>query len=83
MLSLFPSPAFQQFQIPEEEAEWVGLSLEEAVEKQRQLEHKVTRHPTVTIWLWRFLRILLEKTRRKKEKTFTEMFFIITYYADC
>ena len=32
----------QQFGIPEEEAEWVGLSLEEAVEKQRQLEHKVT-----------------------------------------
>lgn len=32
----------QQFEIPEEEAEWVGLSLEEAVEKQRQLEHKVT-----------------------------------------
>ncbi|KAL4647342.1 39S ribosomal protein L28, mitochondrial isoform X1 [Arapaima gigas] len=30
----------QQFVIPEEEAEWVGLSLEEAVEKQRQLEHK-------------------------------------------
>uniref|UniRef100_A0A3Q1BZ67 Large ribosomal subunit protein bL28m n=1 Tax=Amphiprion ocellaris TaxID=80972 RepID=A0A3Q1BZ67_AMPOC len=30
----------QQFEIPEEEAEWVGLSLEEAVEKQRQLEHK-------------------------------------------
>lgn len=27
--------------IPEEEAEWVGLSLEEAVEKQRLLEHKV------------------------------------------
>ncbi|KAG7215561.1 hypothetical protein INR49_022145 [Caranx melampygus] len=31
-----------QFEIPEEEAEWVGLSLEEAVEKQRQLEHKVS-----------------------------------------
>uniref|UniRef100_A0A8C7XKJ1 Large ribosomal subunit protein bL28m n=1 Tax=Oryzias sinensis TaxID=183150 RepID=A0A8C7XKJ1_9TELE len=31
---------YMQFQIPEEEAEWVGLSLEEAVEKQRQLEHK-------------------------------------------
>lgn len=31
----------QQFEIPEEEAEWVGLNLEEAVEKQRQLEHKV------------------------------------------
>ncbi|CAF88924.1 unnamed protein product, partial [Tetraodon nigroviridis] len=30
----------QQFEIPEEEAEWVGLNLEEAVEKQRQLEHK-------------------------------------------
>uniref|UniRef100_A0A668UPC0 Large ribosomal subunit protein bL28m n=1 Tax=Oreochromis aureus TaxID=47969 RepID=A0A668UPC0_OREAU len=30
----------QQFEVPEEEAEWVGLSLEEAVEKQRQLEHK-------------------------------------------
>ncbi|KAF6736887.1 39S ribosomal protein L28, mitochondrial [Oryzias melastigma] len=30
----------QQFEIPEEEAEWVGLSLEEAVEKQRLLEHK-------------------------------------------
>ncbi|XP_054457476.1 39S ribosomal protein L28, mitochondrial isoform X1 [Anoplopoma fimbria] len=30
----------QQFEIPEEEAEWLGLSLEEAVEKQRQLEHK-------------------------------------------
>lgn len=32
----------QQYEIPEEEAEWVGLSLEEAVEKQRQLEHKVS-----------------------------------------
>ncbi|XP_051966261.1 39S ribosomal protein L28, mitochondrial isoform X1 [Xyrauchen texanus] len=30
----------QQFEIPEEEAEWVGLSLEEAVEKQRLLEKK-------------------------------------------
>ncbi|XP_033486721.1 large ribosomal subunit protein bL28m isoform X1 [Epinephelus lanceolatus] len=30
----------QHFEIPEEEAEWVGLSLEEAVEKQRVLEHK-------------------------------------------
>lgn len=32
----------QQFEVPEEEAEWVGLNLEEAVEKQRQLEHKVS-----------------------------------------
>ncbi|XP_008307341.1 large ribosomal subunit protein bL28m [Cynoglossus semilaevis] len=31
---------YKQFEIPEEEAEWVGLSLVEAVEKQRQLEHK-------------------------------------------
>lgn len=31
----------QQFEIPAEVAEWVGLSLEEAVEKQRLLEHKV------------------------------------------
>ncbi|KAM7413118.1 hypothetical protein PAMA_020485 [Pampus argenteus] len=31
---------YKQFEIPEEEAEWIGLSLEEAVEKQRQLEHK-------------------------------------------
>ncbi|XP_047449995.1 39S ribosomal protein L28, mitochondrial isoform X1 [Mugil cephalus] len=30
----------QQFEIPKEEAEWVGLNLEEAVEKQRLLEHK-------------------------------------------
>ncbi|XP_035647498.1 39S ribosomal protein L28, mitochondrial isoform X1 [Oncorhynchus keta] len=30
----------QQFEIPAEEAEWVGLSVDEAVEKQRQLEHK-------------------------------------------
>ncbi|XP_061073900.1 39S ribosomal protein L28, mitochondrial isoform X2 [Conger conger] len=29
-----------KFLIPEEEAEWVGLSLEEAVEKQRLLEYK-------------------------------------------
>lgn len=36
----------QQFEIPEEEAEWVGLSLEEAVEKQRQLEHKVKKQKT-------------------------------------
>lgn len=33
----------QQFEIPEEEAEWLGLNLEEAMEKQRQLEHKVTK----------------------------------------
>ncbi|KAM6931808.1 large ribosomal subunit protein bL28m [Lycodopsis pacificus] len=31
---------YKQFEIPGEEAEWLGLSLEEAVEKQRQLEHK-------------------------------------------
>lgn len=31
---------YKHFEIPEEEAEWVGLNLEEAVEKQRQLEHK-------------------------------------------
>lgn len=31
---------YKQFEIPEEEAEWVGLNLEEAIEKQRQLEHK-------------------------------------------
>ncbi|CAJ1065400.1 39S ribosomal protein L28%2C mitochondrial [Xyrichtys novacula] len=31
---------YKQFEIPEEEAEWVGLNLVEAVEKQRQLEHK-------------------------------------------
>ncbi|NWT56708.1 RM28 protein, partial [Erythrocercus mccallii] len=30
----------QEFVIPEEEAEWVGLSLEEAIEKQRLLEKK-------------------------------------------
>lgn len=31
---------YKQFEIQEEEAEWLGLSLEQAVEKQRQLEHK-------------------------------------------
>lgn len=31
----------QHFEIPEEEAEWVGLTLEEAVEKLRLLEKKV------------------------------------------
>ncbi|XP_028857361.1 large ribosomal subunit protein bL28m [Denticeps clupeoides] len=31
---------YKQFEIPAEEAEWVGLSLEEAVEKQRRLEQK-------------------------------------------
>ncbi|XP_067450909.1 39S ribosomal protein L28, mitochondrial [Thunnus thynnus] len=31
---------YKQFEVPEDEAEWMGLSLEEAVEKQRQLEHK-------------------------------------------
>ncbi|XP_042202564.1 39S ribosomal protein L28, mitochondrial [Callorhinchus milii] len=31
---------YKAFAIPEEEAEWVGLSLEEAVEKQRVLEKK-------------------------------------------
>ncbi|XP_040447441.1 39S ribosomal protein L28, mitochondrial [Falco naumanni] len=31
---------YQEFAIPEEEAEWVGLSLEEAIEKQRLLEKK-------------------------------------------
>lgn len=34
----------QEFVIPEEEAEWVGLTLEEAVEKQRLLEEKVSVH---------------------------------------
>lgn len=32
----------QSFVIPEAEAEWVGLTLEEAVEKQRLLEEKVS-----------------------------------------
>ncbi|MGH0176200.1 UNVERIFIED_CONTAM: hypothetical protein FKN15_072303 [Acipenser sinensis] len=32
---------YKEFVIPAEEAEWVGLSLEEAVEKQRLLEKKV------------------------------------------
>ncbi|XP_061455936.1 large ribosomal subunit protein bL28m [Rhineura floridana] len=31
---------YKEFVIPEEEAEWVGLSLEEAIEKQRLLEKK-------------------------------------------
>ncbi|XP_032053477.1 39S ribosomal protein L28, mitochondrial [Aythya fuligula] len=31
---------YKEFVIPEEEAEWVGLSLEEAIEKQRVLEKK-------------------------------------------
>ncbi|XP_072457938.1 large ribosomal subunit protein bL28m isoform X2 [Notamacropus eugenii] len=31
---------YKEFVIPEEEAEWVGLTLEEAVEKQRLLEEK-------------------------------------------
>lgn len=35
-------PLSQEFVIPEEEAEWVGLSLEEAIEKQRLLEKKVS-----------------------------------------
>lgn len=35
----------QQFEIPQEEAEWLGLNLEEALEKQRQLEHKVNTVP--------------------------------------
>lgn len=34
--------SLQEFAIPEEEAEWVGLSLEEAIEKQRMLEKKVS-----------------------------------------
>ncbi|NXG37641.1 RM28 protein, partial [Dromaius novaehollandiae] len=33
---------YREFVIPEEEAEWVGLSLEEAIEKQRLLEKKVS-----------------------------------------
>lgn len=41
-------PSEQQFEIPEEEAEWLGLSLEEAVEKQRQLEHKVAQSLNTT-----------------------------------
>lgn len=32
----------QSFVIPEAEAEWVGLTLEEAMEKQRLLEEKVS-----------------------------------------
>lgn len=32
----------QSFVIPEAEAEWVGLTLEEALEKQRLLEEKVS-----------------------------------------
>ncbi|NXD14988.1 RM28 protein, partial [Nothocercus nigrocapillus] len=31
---------YREFVIPEEEAEWVGLSLQEAIEKQRLLEKK-------------------------------------------
>lgn len=36
-----PQPG-QEFVIPEAEAEWVGLTLDEAVEKQRLLEEKVS-----------------------------------------
>ncbi|KAH0632089.1 hypothetical protein JD844_020152 [Phrynosoma platyrhinos] len=36
----FDAYILKEFVIPEEEAEWVGLSLEEAVEKQRLLEKK-------------------------------------------
>ncbi|XP_077467079.1 large ribosomal subunit protein bL28m [Stigmatopora argus] len=31
---------YKSFEVPEDEASWVGLTLDEAVEKQRQLEHK-------------------------------------------
>ncbi|XP_037534156.1 39S ribosomal protein L28, mitochondrial [Nematolebias whitei] len=31
---------YKQFEVSEDEAEWLGLTLEEAVEKQRQLENK-------------------------------------------
>lgn len=41
----------QDFSIPEAEAEWVGLTLEEAVEKQRLLEEKVS--PGFCIPTWR------------------------------
>lgn len=37
-----PSLSAQAFVIPEAEAEWVGLTLDEAVEKQRLLEEKVS-----------------------------------------
>lgn len=37
-----PLPLVQDFVIPEAEAEWVGLTLEEALEKQRLLEEKVS-----------------------------------------
>ncbi|KAL0617172.1 39S ribosomal protein L28, mitochondrial [Plecturocebus cupreus] len=33
---------YKEFVIPEEEADWVGLTLEEAIEKQRLLEEKVS-----------------------------------------
>lgn len=36
--------------IPEEEAEWVGLSLQEAVEKQRLLEKKVSPKHKLVMW---------------------------------
>uniref|UniRef100_A0A4W3HVM2 Large ribosomal subunit protein bL28m n=1 Tax=Callorhinchus milii TaxID=7868 RepID=A0A4W3HVM2_CALMI len=38
---------YKAFAIPEEEAEWVGLSLEEAVEKQRVLEKKAQVLPLI------------------------------------
>uniref|UniRef100_A0A4W5Q7I0 Large ribosomal subunit protein bL28m n=1 Tax=Hucho hucho TaxID=62062 RepID=A0A4W5Q7I0_9TELE len=40
---------YKQFEIPAEEAEWLGLSVDEAVEKQRQLEHK--KSSTLSLYL--------------------------------
>lgn len=43
LLIVCPVSPLQDFVIPEAEAEWVGLTLDEAVEKQRLLEEKVSR----------------------------------------
>ncbi|XP_069764934.1 large ribosomal subunit protein bL28m [Narcine bancroftii] len=51
---------YKAFVIPEEEAEWVGLSLEEAVEKQRLLEKK-DPVPLLKVYTEELVKQLLEK----------------------
>ncbi|VDN09424.1 unnamed protein product [Dibothriocephalus latus] len=60
---------YSKFAIPREEAEWVGLSLEEAIKKQLKLEHEQARIEAETPKKYIYAQALLEQLERPTEST--------------
>nr|VZI22638.1 unnamed protein product [Spirometra erinaceieuropaei] len=58
---------YSNFAIPPEEAEWVGLSLDEAIKKQLKLEHEQARIEAETPKKYVFAETLLEQLDRSAE----------------